>query len=113
MFPEKHQAIAVNFNGAPGMGLDEVGKILFALFRSQLIGTTIKLFTHPAHSARVRINGLWTFSLELEHAQMTLIKFIKSIRFSLIHGIPPFEVMVTGIGHCWELYTDLEFFSAA
>jgi hypothetical protein len=28
-----------------------------------------------------------TFALELEHAQMMLVKFIKSFRFRWIHGI--------------------------
>jgi hypothetical protein len=89
MFPEKLQAITVNFDGAPGMGLDQVGKILFPLFQGQLIGATIKMVPDPAYGARVGINGLLAFSLELEHMPVTLIKFIKSIGFGLIHGIPP------------------------
>jgi hypothetical protein len=70
MFPEEHQAVAVNFDGTPGMGLDKVGKIVFPLFQCQLIGATVKVCTDPADSARIGINGLLTFALELEHAQM-------------------------------------------
>jgi len=75
MFPEKHQTIAVNFDGTPGIGLDKVGKILFPLFQGQLIRATIKVCTDPAHSACEGINGLLTFALELEHSQMILMKF--------------------------------------
>jgi hypothetical protein len=87
MFPEKQQTLAVNFDDAPTMGLDKVGKMLVPLFQDQLIRATIKVCTDPADSARIGINGLLTFALELEHAQMMLIKFIKSIRFCLVHGI--------------------------
>ncbi len=61
---------------------------MFPFFQGQLIGATIKVCTDPAHSARVGINGLLSLALELEHAQMMLIKFIKSFRFRWIHGIP-------------------------
>jgi hypothetical protein len=37
---------------------------------------------------------------------MALIKLIKSIPFSLVHGIPPFVMMVPGIGQRRELYTN-------
>jgi hypothetical protein len=87
MFPEKHQAIAVNFDGTPGMGRDKIGEVVFPLFQGQLIGATIKVSADTAHSARVGINGFLTFALELEHAQMMLVKFIKSFRFRWIHGI--------------------------
>jgi hypothetical protein len=72
------------------MGLHQFGKVLFLLFQTQLIRATIKMFTDPTHSPSVGINGLLTFALQLEQTQMTLIKLIKSIRFSLIHGISPF-----------------------
>ena len=39
---------------------------------------------------RVGINGLLAFALNFEKSQVTLIKLIKSIRFSFVHGIPPF-----------------------
>jgi hypothetical protein len=54
-----------------------------------------------------------TFALEFERTQVTLIKFIKSVRFSFLHGIPPFVLMVPGIGQHQEVYMVLRFFSAA
>jgi hypothetical protein len=81
------QTIAVNFDGTPGMGREKIGEIGFPLFQGQLIGATIKVCTDPAHSARVGIDGFLIFALELEHAQMMLVKFIKSFRFRWIHGI--------------------------
>ena len=87
MFPEKHQTITVNFDGTPGMGRDKIGEIVFSLFQCQLIGAAIKVSADTAHSARVGINGLLSLALELEHAQMMLIKFIKSFLFRWIHGI--------------------------
>jgi len=90
MFPKKLQPITVNFDGTPGMGRHQVGKIVFALLQGQLIGAAIKVLPDPAHGARVGINGLLTFALEFESLQVMLIKFIESIRFGLVHGIPPF-----------------------
>jgi hypothetical protein len=113
MFPIKLQTNTVNFNGTPGMGLDQVGKILFSFFQGQLIGATIKMFTDSAHSARVGLNGLLTFALQLEQSQVTLIKFVKSVCFGLIHGISPFGLKVPGIGSRRRLYNDSKFFSAA
>jgi hypothetical protein len=75
------------------MGLDKIGKIVFPLSRCQLIGATVKICTDPAHGVRVGIDvlrclwGLLTFALALEHAQMMLLKFIKSFCFRWIHGI--------------------------
>ena len=66
MFPEKLQPIAVNFDGTLGMGLNKLGKLFFPLFQSQLVGAAIKMFNDTPHSACVGINGILTFSLQLE-----------------------------------------------
>ena len=81
MLPEELQAITVNLDGTPGMGLNQLGKIFFSLFQGQLIGAAIKMLTDPTHSPRVGINGLLAFTLKFEQAQVTLIKFIKSSFF--------------------------------
>lgn len=113
MFPEKLQTIAINFDGTPGMGLDQVGKILFPLFQGQLVRATIKMFPDPAHRARVGINCFLTFALELEQTQVTLVKFIKSIHFGLVHGI--YLPMLDGARNWATLggYNILRFFPAA
>jgi len=61
------------------------------------------MFADPAHGTGVGINGFLTFTLKFEQTNVTLIKFIKSIGFSLIHSIPPFVLMVPGIGQLWEV----------
>ena len=53
----------------------------------------------PVYGARVGINGLLTFSLELEHTPVTLIKLINSIDFGLIHGILLLVLLVPDIEH--------------
>jgi hypothetical protein len=66
MFPEKLQPDAVDFDGTPGMGFHQIGKILFPLFQGQFIGATIEMLSDSAHGARVRLNGLLTFALKFE-----------------------------------------------
>jgi hypothetical protein len=110
MFPEELQTIAVDFDRAPGMGLYQVGKVLFPLLQGQLIGAAIKMSCDPAHGSTIGINGLPTLALWFEQTQMTLIELIKSNCFSLVHGIPPFTLVVPGIGQHRGLYTDFRFF---
>ena len=43
---------------------DDIGKILLSLFQRQFVRATIKLFTDPAYSQRIGLNGLFTFSLQ-------------------------------------------------
>jgi hypothetical protein len=85
MFPEKHQAIAVNFDGTPGVRLHPVGEVLFPLLQAQLIGAAINMFRDPAHGSGIGINGLFTLPLQFEQTEVTLVKLIESNRFSLIH----------------------------
>ena len=113
MFPEKLQPNEVDFDGTPRMGLHQIGKILFPLFQGQFIGATIKSFTDSTHGACVGLNGLLTFTMQFEKTQVTLIKFIKSVRLSFFHDIPAFVLMVPRIGQRRELYTVMRFFSAA
>jgi hypothetical protein len=87
-----------NEYGTPGMGLDLVEKIFLPLFQGQFAGAAIKMLRDPAYGARIGFNGLLTFALEFEESQVTLIKFIKSVRLSFFHGIPPIVLMAPGIG---------------
>ena len=43
LLPEELQAVPVNLNDAPGMGVNQVGKIALQLLRGQFIGATIKV----------------------------------------------------------------------
>jgi len=52
------------------MGLNELGKIKFSLFKGQLIRAAVKKSTDPAHSTRLSINGLVAFALKFEHSQV-------------------------------------------
>jgi hypothetical protein len=66
MLPEELQTITVNLDGTPGMGLNQLGKVFFSLFQSQLIRAAIKIFTDSTYSPRVGFNGFLTFSLKSE-----------------------------------------------
>jgi hypothetical protein len=52
------------------------------------------VFADPAHGSGVSINGLVTFTLKFEQTQVTLIKLIKSIGFSLITAVRPHLVEI-------------------
>ncbi len=66
MFPEQLQAIRVDLNGIPGMGLHEVGKIPRPLFHGQFTRAAIKMLADPAQGTRVGVNGLFALALEFE-----------------------------------------------
>ncbi len=57
MLPEELEPITVNLDGTPGMGVNQFGKVFFALFQGQLIGAAIKIFTDSTYSPRVGVNG--------------------------------------------------------
>jgi len=59
MFPEELEAVTVDFDGVPGMGLNQPGKVFFQLFHGQLIGTAVEILTDPAHGPGVDINGFF------------------------------------------------------
>ena len=101
MFPEELQAIAVNLDGTPGMGVNQIGKVLFSLFQGQLIGAAIKTFTDSTYAPRIAINGFLTFAIKFKQTQVTFIKFMKSVGFSFVHGILLFN-RLPEIGHLWE-----------
>ncbi len=63
MFPEKLQTISADFYSTPGMGLHQVGEVLFPLFQGQPIRAAIKMLTHPAHGSGVGIHTLVTLAL--------------------------------------------------
>ena len=42
MFPVKLLTVTVDFDGVPGMGFHQLGKIVFPLFQGQLIRVTVK-----------------------------------------------------------------------
>ena len=41
----EYQPVSIDFDRTPGMALNELGKIDFKLFQSQLIRTAVKMFT--------------------------------------------------------------------
>ncbi len=66
MLPEEWQTFTVNFDGTPGIGIYQRGKVFFSLLQGQLIGTTIKKFSDSTYSPRVGIDGLLGHSLKFE-----------------------------------------------
>jgi hypothetical protein len=48
------------------MGLDQISKIIFKLFRSKLIPAAVKIIPDPANGPGICINGLLSFALKLQ-----------------------------------------------
>ena len=55
--PEELQAVAVSFNSAPGVGVDEFAEVLSQLPASQSVGASIKPCNESTHSSGVHIDS--------------------------------------------------------
>lgn len=60
---EEQQAVAVQFDGAPGEGLDEGGEVGFQIFAAEAVGAAVEEGSNTAHGARVGLNGAGAFAL--------------------------------------------------
>ena len=56
MQPEELHAIAVDFNRAPGVRIDQLGEIHFELLHGELIRAAIVISSDPPHSAGIDID---------------------------------------------------------
>ena len=66
MLPEELQSVSVNLDGAPGMGLNQVGEIGLSLSQGQKIGAAIEKGSDSTYGPGVGVNGLLGFALQLE-----------------------------------------------
>ena len=66
MLPEELQSVLVNLDGAPGVGLNQVGGIGFSLIQGQKIGGAIEIIFDSAYGPGVGSNGLLGLALQLE-----------------------------------------------
>jgi hypothetical protein len=48
------------------MGLDQIGKVIFKLFRFEFVRAAVKIIPDPANRPGVRINGLLGFTLKFQ-----------------------------------------------
>ena len=55
--PKELQAVAVSFNSAPGVGVDEFAEVLSQLLASQSVGASIKPCNESTHSSGVHIDS--------------------------------------------------------
>src|SRR5450631_3305509 len=85
ILPEELQAVPVNLNDAPGMRINQLGKIAFQLFDGQLIRAAIKVIWDPSYSSCIAIDSLIAHASKLQRSKVTIIQFIKSRLFCSSH----------------------------
>ena len=85
VLPKEAQAIALNLHGAPGMGIDQGGKVQFQLFDAELIGETIEVRGQASHGAGVAIDGGLAIAVQFQQPQVMSIQRIEAFLFIGIH----------------------------
>ncbi len=81
VFPEKLQAVAVDLDRTPGMGVDQRTEVDFQLLRREPVGAAVEMIRNPAHGAGININRLVGFALQFQQAQMAPVQFIETSLF--------------------------------
>ena len=98
MLIEKLQAIAIEFDSAPGMRLYQAGEIVFQVLDRQSIRATIEILGNTPYRARIRIDGRLGLTLKFECFYMFLIKDVKTFLLRFVH-VENSSVKVPGIGY--------------
>ncbi|MFZ3048380.1 MAG: hypothetical protein WA151_20905, partial [Desulfatirhabdiaceae bacterium] len=87
IFPKELQPVSIYFDRTPRMALNELGKIDFKLFQSQLIRTAAKMLTDSTDCPGIGLNCFLAFSLKFQRSQVRLIKLVKSFYFFWMHVV--------------------------
>ena len=79
VFEEKLQAITIDLDGAPGMGLDQASEVDLQLLGGESIGTAVVVVCNTAHGTRVDIDGALTQALKLQGSEVALVQSVESV----------------------------------
>jgi hypothetical protein len=66
MLPEELKTIAIDFNRAPGMRIDQFGKVDLKLLRGELIRATLVIRSDPPHSTGIGIDSALAETAQFE-----------------------------------------------
>ena len=84
---------AVDLDGAPGVGGDELGEVDGELRKRELIGAAIEAGGNPPHSTRIDVDGFVAHALQLQGGEVLLIERVKAQLFDRIHRITSSAVL--------------------
>ena len=78
VFPEKLKAVSVNFDGAPGMGIHQLTKMIFELLFGEFVGSLTIAINKAANRTGININGFVRHALKLERLQVIFVLSVKT-----------------------------------
>ncbi len=78
---EELQPVQVELDGTPGVGLEQIGKVLEQLRLGQILDVAVEIDADAAHGARVGFDGLGLQALEPEVLEMRLVVTLE-LRFA-------------------------------
>jgi hypothetical protein len=76
---EKFQAIGVELDGAPGMGVEKIIEIVAQLLRGELLDAVVEIAADTANRPGIGLGGLRLQSLEPEVLEMGLVMALESL----------------------------------
>lgn len=86
MLPEKLQAIAIDLDGAPGVGIDQLGEIHLELLHAELVRAAVVVSGNTPYGARVDIDSTLAKALQFEGPEVVLVEAIEALLRGRFHG---------------------------
>jgi hypothetical protein len=83
---EELESVAIELDGAPGVGIDHGGAVGFEFLEREVIGTAVEVGSHTANGTSVGLDRLATLALEFQGGETLRIELLEAGLFHGIHG---------------------------
>ena len=110
MFVEELQAVAVNFYGTPGVGLDKIGEVGGQLLGAEVVGATLEVLRDTADGTGIGIDGFVAFALQFQGSEVAFVQFVEAGLVFGIHDKLHCHCTDPGLGQQEWLYMNSDFY---